>query len=141
MPGRKLQHCRDEAEAVRDHRPLHHIQLGKDDEDEQRKPDNVHRLKDEDNKEVREGGPSARFEKADPEAANERAKLGDEEGEEEAPGPGNPLCGGQLCLVLSTTFQIVAAVLNRPDRDSCIKICPDKMWRLTRPRVMHTYLA
>ena len=52
VPGSKLQHCWDEAEAVCDHRSLHHIQLGKDDEDQQRKTNNVHRLKDEDNKEV-----------------------------------------------------------------------------------------
>ena len=52
VPGGKLQHCRDEAETVGDHCPLHHVQLGKDDEDEQGETNDVHRLKDEDNKEV-----------------------------------------------------------------------------------------
>ena len=129
MPRCKLQHRRDEAEAVGDHRTLHHVQFGEDDEDEQRKTNDVHRLEDEDNEEVGERRPSARLEEADPEAANECAKLRDEEGKEEAPGPRNPLCGGQLGLVLPSPFQIMAAVLHRPDRDSSIKICPDKKSR------------
>ena len=32
-------------------------------------------------------------------------------------------------MVLPSPFQIVAAVLHRPDRDSSIKICPDKNLR------------
>ena len=52
VPGGQLQHSGDEAQAAGDHRPLHHVQLRQDDEDEQGKADNVHRLEDENNKKV-----------------------------------------------------------------------------------------
>ena len=52
VPRGQLQHSGDEAQAAGDHRPLHHVQLRQDDEDEQGKADNVHRLEDEYNKKV-----------------------------------------------------------------------------------------
>ena len=122
VPGRKLQHRRDEAEAVCDHCPLHHIQLGKDNEDEQRKTNYVHRLKDEDNKKVGEGGTPAGLEQADPEASDESAELWDEEGEEETSSPGNSLRGGQLRLVLPPSLQVVAAIFYRPGREKGVKM-------------------
>ena len=122
MPRGELQHRRDEAQAVGDHRPLHHVQLGQDDEDEEGKADNVHRLEDEDNKKVGEGRTPAGLEQADPEASDESAELWDEEGEEETPGPGNSLCGGQLSLVLPPPLQVVAAIFYRPGREKGVKM-------------------
>ena len=122
MPRGELQHRRDEAQAVGDHRPLHHVQLGQDDEDEQGKADNVHRLEDEDNKKVGEGGPPAGLEQADPEASDESAELWDEEGEEETPSPGDSLRGGQLSLVLPPPLQVVAAIFYRPGREKGVKM-------------------
>ena len=113
MPGGQLQHSGDEAQAAGDHRPLHHVQLRQDDEDEQGKADNVHRLEDEHNKKVGEGGTAKAtgLEQADLEAFIECEDLGEDEGEEEAPCPDNSLRGVQLSLVLPTptTLIIVAA--------------------------------
>ena len=113
MPGGQLQHSGDEAQAAGDHRPLHHVQLGQDDEDEQGKADNVHRLKDEYNKKVGEGG-TARvigLVQAD-QVFIECEDFGEGEGDEKAPRPDSSLRGGQLSLVLNvpTTLIIVAAV-------------------------------
>ena len=117
MPGGQLQHSGDEAQAAGDHRPLHHVQLRQNDEDEQGKADNVHRLEDENNKKVGERGTARainRLEQADPEAFSECEELGEDKGDEEAPCPDNSLCGGQLSLVLKvpTTLIIVAAVFQ-----------------------------
>ena len=122
VPGGQLQHSGDEAQAAGDHRPLHHVQLGQDDKDEQGKADNVHRLEDEDNKKVGEGGTPAGLEQANPEASDESAELWDEEGEKETPGPGNSLCGGQLSLVLPPSLQVVTAIFYRPGREKGVKM-------------------
>ena len=122
MPRGELQHRGDEAQAVGDHRPLHHVQLGQDDKDEQGKADNVHRLEDEDNKKVGEGGTPAGLEQADPEASDESAELWDEEGEEETPSPRDSLRGGQLRLVLPPPFQVVATIFYRPGREKGVKM-------------------
>ena len=122
MPRGELQHGRDEAQAVGDHRPLHHVQLGQDDKDEQGKADNVHRLEDEDNKKVGEGGTPAGLEQANPEASDESAELWDEEGEKETPSPRDSLRGGQLSLVLPPSLQVVAAIFYRPGREKGVKM-------------------
>ena len=60
------QNGRDEGEAVGEHGTLHHVELGKDHEDEQCQPDHVHGLEDPDDQQVGEGGAPAGFEDADP---------------------------------------------------------------------------
>ena len=113
VPGGQLQHSGDEAQAAGDHRPLHHVQLRQDDEDEQGKADNVHRLEEEYNKKVGVRGTARAtgLVQAD-QVFIECEDFGEDEGDEEAPCPDNSLCGGQLSLVLKvpTTLIIVAAV-------------------------------
>ena len=114
MPGGQLQHSGDEAQAAGDHRPLHHVQLRQNDEDEQGKADNVHRLKDEYNKKVGEGGTAKAtgLVQAVLEDLKECEELGEDEGEEEAPCPNSSLRGGHFSMVLPihATLIIVAAV-------------------------------
>ena len=114
VPGGQLQHSGDEAQAAGDHRPLHHVQLRQDDEDEQGKADNVHRLEDEYNKKVGERGTAkaAGLVQAVLEDIKECEELGEDEGEEEAPCPDSSLRGVQLSMVLPihATLIIVAAV-------------------------------
>ena len=114
MPGGQLQHSGDEAQAAGDHRPLHHVQPRQDDEDEQGKADNVHRLEDEYNKKVGEGGTAKAtgLVQAVLEDIKECEELGEDEGEEEAPCPDSSLRSVQLsrALPIHATLIIVAAV-------------------------------